>query len=126
MSLIDAIRNMGWNPPSCLGGLEEQEFDPHTGEGVFFLYETDACNFEVLHKGSWYRIDAGHLSPDLYEGTGVPNSVLARARGAVWPLYDSDGWDDSIDPTPRYLAALQRVFDDVHFVGMTIVPGAIY
>ena len=126
MSVVDLIRELGWPLPSHPEGLEEKEFDPHTGEGAFHLYETDACNFDVLDGGAWYMIDTEHLHSDLYAETDVPESVLARARVVIWPMYKSGKWDWREDPTPIYLDALRKEFDDARFVNMTIIPGAIY
>ena len=126
MSILDAIRELGWSLPSSPESFEESEFDPHTGKGAFHLYKTDACNFEALDGDAWYMIDAGHLHPELYEGTNVPESVLMRASAAVWSMYRSGKRDWRKDPTPIYIDALRREFDDVRFVNMTIIPGAIY
>ncbi len=124
MSLVDAIRELGWKLPSHPEALEEQEFDPHTGEGKVFLYETDACNFEVFDSGSWYKVDAEHPFPELYEDTDVPSSIVKRVYKALDSVYDKLDWRE--DPTPIYLEALRREFDDARFVNMTIIPGAIY
>lgn len=127
MSVVDLIRELGWPLPSHPEALEEQEFDPHTGKGIVFLYETDACNFEVLDGGKWYKVDIMHPYPDLYVDTDVPVSVVNRVN-ALWDELDKPDplfWIDN-DPVPGMLEALRREFNDARFVNMTIIPGAIY
>ncbi len=124
MSILDDLRELGWPLPKCPEDFEEQEFDPHTGEGKVFLYETDACNFEVLDGETWYKVDAEHPLPELYEETDVPSEIVVRARKALDAIYDKLDWRE--DPTPAYLEALRREFDDARFVNMTILPGVIY
>lgn len=104
--------------------LPTGEYDPW--EGSFVLYESDACNFEVLDKGMWYRIDAEHLESDLYEDEPVPESVLARAREVLDPFWRSPQCHWGIDPTPYYQDLLSKEFDNVRFINMTFKPGAVY
>ena len=123
MRISEKLQALGCKVPK---ELQDEEFDPHTGRGVFTLYKTSACNFEVLDRGRWYKIDTRHLSSGYYENTDVTEGVLERARSVVWPIYESDEWNDLVDPIPLYTKALLDEFDDARFVNMTIVPGAIY
>lgn len=93
--------------------------------GEFVLYESEACNFEVLDGGTWYKIDVEHIEPGLYEEAGVPSALLSRVDAALTSVYDEAYEDTGIDPTPHYLEALRREFDDARFINMTLIPGVV-
>ncbi len=95
-------------------------YDPWHGQ--FELYRSDACNYEVLDDGVWYKIDASHLGSRLYRSTSVPENVLARARAAVAPFVDSSDCNPWTDPRPFYSALLGKEFDGVRFINMTYEP----
>ena len=106
--------------------------------GGLVLYETDACNFEVLDNGNWYKIDANHATPELYIEAGVPYDVAERADSAIAEFVQSELYKENgggyfspflcadCDPTPYYKDVLQEEFDGVRFVNMTHRPGVIY
>ena len=96
-------------------------YDPWHGN--FELYESNACNFDVLDGNVWYKIDAMHLESSYYEDYGVPDSILERARAATdayWRNYYRTSYEN---PKPALQELLAGEFDDVRFVNMTYEPG---
>ena len=114
MGILDKVRDAIPNLLPLSSG-----YDPYHGE--FELYESDACNFEVLDNGKWYKIDVDHLESIYYESFEVPDAILARANAVLTPYWRSYNPED--DPRPAVQELLAKEFDDVRFVNMTYEPG---
>ena len=100
----------------------------HIGDKPFKVLSHSYYAFEVLDGGVWYKIDASHLSDQLYEGEDLKR-VVRKAREAVVEYGKGlrHGYiTGKPDPTPHYEAALNTVFEEVVFLGTDCKPGVVY